>query len=103
MKHILTPLIGTFIVLSLSSCSTPSAQPNKKTQKGWMQEHLDAWLKQDWEPTTREVSKKYDKNKKSDSFTLQKFVDKAVAYSHAHPDMNNSHIKKLNKLPAIGN
>jgi hypothetical protein len=39
----------------------------------------------------------------SRNFTLQEYVDKAVAYSKNKPDSNESSMKdKMDKMPAIG-
>jgi hypothetical protein len=102
-----------------------STTTNKKP--GLMQTTLDGWLKDDWTPTVEkdpEIKKKYMKKrvvKKGENntteeiveykytetedrnFTLQEYVDKAVAYQKAHPnDYNNSNVKKLESMPVIG-
>ena len=103
MKHIKITLFTTIFIISLSACSShsPSTQESKK-QKGWMQEHLDSWLEEDWNPTTKKVEEKYHKDENQSSFTLQEYVDKAVVYCKEHPDTNDSHIEQLNQLPVIG-
>ncbi|MDH4945210.1 hypothetical protein [Sulfurimonas sp. C5] len=101
---------------------------NKKA--GFMQRSLDNWLKEDWSPTVEkdpEIQKKYMKQEvvveeeqntttsqettqevkytenKERSFTLQEYVDKAVAYQKAKPnDENSSHVKQMESLPVIG-
>ncbi|MEJ2414079.1 MAG: hypothetical protein P8Y22_02200, partial [Sulfurimonas sp.] len=87
---------------------------------------LDGWLKDDWTPSVEkdpEIQKKYMKKKvvvkkgenntteekaeytedNNRSFTLQEYVDKAVAYQKTKPnDYNNSNVKKLESMPVIG-
>ena len=90
-----------------------------------MQKSLDSWLKNDWEPTlqaeekhSQKVQKKRDvviqeektapikeKNstKDDESFTLQKYVDKASIYMKAKKtDEKSAHYKQIESLPAIG-
>ncbi len=98
---------------------------NGKAKPGLMQKSLDGWLKDEWTPTVnkdKKVQKKYMKrvNTKSTNtnsntevkyvedkernFTLQEYVDKAAAYSKAHPsDEKDSNVKKLQSMPVIGN
>jgi len=105
MKHTKTTILTTFLIFSLAGCATtPSSSSQEKPQKrkGWIQEHLDNWLQSDWNPSTKEVDKKYGEDENRSSFTLQKFVDKAEVYCEMHPDTNSSHLEKLNHLPAIG-
>ncbi len=71
---------------------------------GAMQSSLDNWLGSVWTPTVdkNETIKKMDENE-SRNFTLQEYVDKAVAYSKNKPDSNESSMKdKMDKMPAIG-
>ena len=77
---------------------------NGKKEDGYLQKKLDHWLTTEWEPNTQEVTQKYkEKEKGGESFTLQKYVDKAVEYSHSHTcDENNTHYHYLESLPAIG-
>jgi hypothetical protein len=100
-----------------------STTTNKKP--GLMQTTLDGWLKDDWTPTVEkdpEIQKKYMQKqvvKKGENntteknvvytenndrdFTLQEYVDKAVAYQKAKPnDYENSNVKKLESMPVIG-
>lgn len=91
-----------------------------------MQNSLDNWLKDEWTPTVEQdsnIQKKYMKEEvvvegetnttksqevkytedKERAFTLQEYVDKAVAYQKAKPnDENSSHVKQMESLPAIG-
>ena len=99
--------------------------PNKTEKNGYMQKSLYSRLKNDWEPTVeakaknpKKVQKKRDvviqeekttliKEKTSvednESFTLQKYVDKASIYMKANKtDENSTHYKKMESLPAIG-
>ena len=91
-------------ILSLNACTThaPSTKTEHKEKKGWLQEHLDNWLEEEWNPTTKKVEEKYHKDENQSSFTLQEYVDKAVVYCKKHPDTNDSHIEQLNQLPVIG-
>lgn len=99
---------------------------NSNKKAGYMQNSLDNWLKEEWTPaveqdknvqekymteekvviveennTTKEEVKYTEKEDKP--FTLQEYVDKAVAYQKAKPsDENNSHVKQMKSLPAIG-
>ncbi|QOP42953.1 hypothetical protein FJR45_02895 [Sulfurimonas sediminis] len=97
---------------------------NGKVKPGLMQKNLDNWLKNEWAPTVNEdkkVQKKYMKKvdtqgtntsndteekyveDKERNFTLQEYVDKAAAYSKAHPNEGkDSHVKKLESMPVIG-
>jgi len=69
-------------------------------EKGYLQSHLDDWLKNDWEPT---VAVKESEANNSKGFKLQDYVDKAAIYMKAHPsDENNSNVKKMETLPVIG-
>lgn len=77
---------------------------NQNRQDGAMQKSLDNWLETDWTPTIQkdEAIKKVNENK-SRNFTLQEYVDKAIAYSKNKPDSNESSgIQNMNKLPVIG-
>ncbi|MFT7861116.1 MAG: hypothetical protein ABXS93_09330 [Sulfurimonas sp.] len=140
MKQKVNITIISFITLvSLSGCTsnggvTPtqnnelnSVSPTSSNKKaGLMQNSLDNWLKNDWEPTVEQdptIQKKYMKEeavevkeqnntakqevkyteKEDKPFTLQEYVDKAAAYQKAKPnDYNNSNVKKMESLPAIG-
>lgn len=80
---------------------SPSGQ--EKTD-GAMQKSLDNWLDTDWTPTVRkdEKVKKVDANE-SRNFTLQEYVDKAVAYSKNKPASTEpSNVEQLSKMPVIG-
>jgi len=113
-----------FLTLLLTACApdtevTPSqnsalnsiSNSNAHSKNGAMQQSLNSWLKNEWEPTVKEdkkIQKKYMKKEKTfvekeDSFTLQEYVDKAAVYMKAHPnDYNSSNVHKLESLPAIG-
>jgi len=97
---------------------------NGKAKSGLMQKSLDNWLKNEWTPTVnkdKKVQNKYmkkvdikRKNSSNDTekkyvedkernFRLQEYVDKATAYSKAHPsDDKDSNVKKLESMPVIG-
>jgi hypothetical protein len=77
---------------------------NQNRPDGSMQKSLDHWLETDWTPTVQkdEKIKKVDANENR-NFTLQEYVDKAVAYSKNKPDSNESSgVNNLSKLPVIG-
>ena len=114
MKQIYTAITLISFIVSLNSCSSKSntsspqkphfsvsGQKNNK-DNGYLQRHLDNWLQNSWNPSVKDVEKKYQKDENSRSFTLQEFVEKAEVYNNIHPDSNNSHVEKLNKLPVIG-
>jgi len=124
MKHLNIKISSLFVISLLIGCTSKSSvspsqnnelsnitNPNKIEKNGYMQNSLDSWLKKDWEPTVkvkekapREVQKKENISvDDSESFTLQKYVDKASLYMKAHPiDENSAHYKKIESLPAIG-
>jgi len=97
-----TQLTLTLITLFTTACSTPTPTNSSQTddkKSGFLQRHLDNWLKDDWEPAVKEKEKKEN----SKRFRLQDYVDKAALYMKAHPnDYNNSNVKKLDALPVIG-
>ena len=94
-----------------------------KNKPGLMQKNLNNWLKNEWTPTVnkdKKIQKKYLKKEttttndntteekyvedKERNFTLQEYVDKASAYIKAHPsNEEESHVKKLESMPVIGN
>ncbi len=97
---------------------------NGKAKSGFIQKNLDNWLKNEWTPTinkdkkvqnkymkkvaikrensSNDTEKKYVEDKER-NFTLQEYVDKAAAYSKAHPsDGKDSNVKKLESMPVIG-
>ena len=77
---------------------------NQEKKDGAMQKSLDNWLEKVWTPTVQkdEKVKKIDANE-SRNFTLQEYVDKAVAYSKNKPDSNETSMKdKMDKMPVIG-
>ena len=107
-------ILSTLVIFSISGCATYAQSPQSKStkhnvisekiaskKKGYLQKHLDNWLKNEWEPTIKKVTKVT--NGKEDSFTLQKYVDKAEVYAKEHPlNEENAHYKKLESLPVIG-
>lgn len=117
-KHLLTLYFLT-LCFSFVGCSSRevSKTPDKSlrmngitetsiTKKSYfMQNLLDDWLENDWEPTVKkdeEIQKKYEDNK-TKSFTLQEYVDKIGAYQKAKPnDYNTSHQHQMDALPVIG-
>jgi hypothetical protein len=77
---------------------------NQNRNDGAMQKSLDNWLQTDWTPTVQkdEKIKKVDANE-SRNFTLQEYVDKAVAYSKNKPASTEpSNVEQMNKMPVIG-
>ena len=112
---------------ALNSVSKSTAQTR---QKGWMQEHLDSWLHNDWEKNTegfeksdtqkptsnktnatvkehtvviRENNTTAESSKKEDdSFTLQHYVDKIKYYNEHKKSSGPSHVEELEKMPVIG-
>ena len=109
-------ILSTLMIFGLNGCAIDSTlSPSQNTElnvvsesqshkEGYMQEHLDRWLKNEWEPTVKSVDKKYKKKKqKNKSFSIQEYVDKAILYHKKHPlDENASYYNKLNHLPVIG-
>ncbi|MBN2815829.1 MAG: hypothetical protein JXQ67_04050 [Campylobacterales bacterium] len=135
MKRFYPTFITTFTLVLLTACSQSkpdapsensalhSISPTKEKTDGWMQNGLDSWLKDDWEPTIskdEKVQEKYMEAKiitdtscssekvkfverDDKGFTLQEYYDKAEAYFKAQErDYENSHVEKLNKMPVIG-
>ena len=109
-------ILSTLMIFSLNGCSngslsSPSQNPQlnnisgyKVQKRGYLQEHLDKWFRDEWDPTVKKVDETYKKNKQvNNRFTLQEYVDKAVLYHKKHPlDENASYYNKLNHLPVIG-
>ena len=98
---------------------------NGKAKDGLMQGMMNSWFKNDWTPTIsqdKNIQKKYMRKdgstkvvykdgreevhyveKDDKPFTLQEYVEKAVAYRKAHPnDYEHSNVKKLESMPIIG-
>ena len=100
-------------------------------EKGYLQEHLDSWLQNDWEKNTegfeksdaqKATSKKDEQVRKTDvtkvekketsveksskeedeSFTLQHYVDKIKYYNEHKKSSGPSHVEELEKMPVIG-
>ena len=105
------------IALLLSSCSSnkqvnPSqnstlnsiSKSSQKSEKGSMQNNLDKWLQDEWEPSVRKDTKTQEKyGDKSRDFKLQEYVDKASIYLKEHNATDeNSHSQKVQTLPVIG-
>ena len=140
MILVMKTLLIVTILLIFSGCASQNApspsqndalnrvsKSNASTKKrGWMQEHLAFWLKEDWEKTTEEFEKKekqkstYIKtNKKADpkeqeeaskdsstkekSFSLQYYVNKIKYYNEHKKSSGPSHLEELEKMPVIGN
>jgi len=82
-----------------------------KQKEGWMQKHLDDWLKNKWEKNTASfeenaLNKKPQQeqnlsNSKKRGW-LQYYVDKISYYNKHTKKSNSSHAKKLEKMPVIG-
>jgi len=91
----------TLITIFMSACSGYSPEvtsQNSDNKSGFLQEHLDSWLDEEWNPAVAEKDKETKEH-----FKLQDYVDKVSLYVKAHPsDENNSNIKKLEKMPVIG-
>jgi len=136
MKHFYPTLISTFTLVLLTACaqSNPTApsqnsalnsiSPTKEKTDGWMQNSLDSWLKDDWEPKVsndKKIQEKYmetkiirDANGSSEKvefvekddkgFTLQEYVDKIKAYVDSKKDdkKEESHADKMKSMPVIG-
>ena len=100
-------------------------------EKGYLQEHLDSWLKNDWEKNTKgfdksdaqkstskksaqvqqrdvvkeskkEASVEKSAEEENDSFTLQHYVDKIKYYNEHKKSSGHSHLEELEKMPVIG-
>ena len=79
---------------------------NNAEKKGTLQNSLDSWLKDDWEPTQKETKKEslHVKEDDNSSFKLQNYVDKWKRYSEkkASKPKKPSHVEMINSLPVIG-
>ena len=113
---------------ALNSVSKSSADTK---EKGYLQEHLDSWLQNDWEKNTegfeksdeqkstskkntqiqqrdavkeekKEVSLEKSAKEEDDSFTLQHYVDKIKYYNEHKKSSGPSHVEELEKMPVIG-
>lgn len=116
---------GSRVAPSQNSALNSISNSNGKEKAGYMQHMMDEWLSNDWTPTIskdKDIQEKYMRRdgstkvvykdgreeikyveKDDKPFTLQEFVDKAVAYRKAHPnDYEHSNVKKLEAMPIIG-
>ena len=91
---------------ALNSVSKSNA---KKEQSYWLQDQLDSFVEDEWNPTMqkdKEIQEKYGEDKKTKEekhFTLQELADKQAAYRKAHPvDHSKSNVTKLESMPVIG-
>ena len=113
---------------ALNRVSKSTADTN---EKGYLQEHFDSWLQNDWEKNTKGFEKSdtrkstsrkigkvqeteaakepkkiaVEKNaakKEDDSFTLQHYVDKIKYYNEHKKSSGPSHVEELEKMPVIG-
>lgn len=117
MKQLIYNINITLSLFALSACSSSSpitplnndaltkvSDSNSKHKSGYMQRAYDEFIKTKWNPAMQEspeIQKKYDS--KEDTFTLQEYVDKSIAYSKKHPsDENNSFVHKMESMPVIG-
>ena len=121
MKNFKLISIITFTLLSFSACSTtevgnPSqnsalnsvTNSGKDVKTGAVQESLNSWIKEDWEPKVeknKKIQKKYENEDRD--FTLQEYVDKSEVYvkdkKSAEYTEENSHSQKMKSMPVIGN
>jgi len=113
MKNMMILLLT---ILLLNACSvnnpnTPSQNSRlnrltsaTKKESGSVQKALDSWLNEEWIPKVEKDKKikAIDSDKERD-FRLQEYVDKAVVYfKESNTTAKESHLKKLNSLPVIG-
>jgi len=81
---------------------------NNNKKHGTLQNSLDNWLQNDWEPTQKKIEEKKSTPKKSqesnESFKLQTYVDRWEAYNKekTKEPKKASHVEKLKTLPVIG-
>ena len=118
MKNLTTLTFLTFVLLSLSSCSSsPTVNPsqnralnsvstsNQATHiKGSMQNSLDTWLEKEWTPTIEKNEEIKIKNQdKERDFKIQEYVEKIEVYKKENnSSVQESHVQKINTLPVIG-
>jgi hypothetical protein len=83
---------------------------NKSTEgKGALQQSLDTWTKEEWEPAFEGDLNQTEKDKAANEhFTIQHYVDKAGKYFDKKEEENAgkpkepAHYEKLESLPVIG-
>jgi hypothetical protein len=124
MKTII--FISTMLLNALLCAQTPSQNPQlnaispsgtSKKSEGFMQNSLDTWLQNDWEPTQEKldseekvlstsIEKPLELNatQEESPFKLQTYVDKWKRYNKEREKApkSPSHVEKINALPAIG-
>ena len=113
MKKLISYII---LAVILNSCSAskptnPSqnsalnsiSKSSQKSEKGSMQNNLDKWLQEEWEPSVKKDTKTQEKySDKSRDFKLQEYVDKASLYLKEHNSTDeSSHSQKVQTLPVI--
>ncbi len=92
---------------ALKSISPSGSQKNTPSA---IQNSLDSWLRDDWEPAQKKNQEKEkslhvkEKEKNSSSFKLQSYVNKWEKYNKekASEPKKPSHVEMINSLPAIG-
>jgi len=142
MKHLYRLISPPFLLLLLTSCgSSSSVAPSQndalnkisnskgKEKSSYMQQGLDSWLEEEWNPTVEQDVEIQDKymhkvegtksqvnakeigtpekeryvEKKNRAFTLQEYADKANAYNKREKkELEESHTEKLKEMPVIG-
>ncbi|MBL0708711.1 MAG: hypothetical protein JJW00_06665 [Sulfurimonas sp.] len=119
MKNLNITITTSILLLSLSACSSKTAtSPSQnealnsvtnttaqKEKDGIMQRSMDSWIKDEWTPKTQkdEKVKTLDKDESRD-FKIQEYVDKSQTYlKDSDAKETQSHTKKVNSLPVIGN
>ena len=116
MKKIGIPLIITTLTLLAQAPSQNSALKDispsgtEKKSNSAMQNSLDNWLKEDWEPTQKKieaeekVSHVEGKENNDSNFKLQTYVNKWEKYNKkkAKEPKKASHAEMLNTLRVIG-
>lgn len=91
--------------------SSTYKQDKKTKGKGAMQQSLDSWLEEEWNPTFEndaEQAKKEEAAKKH--FTLQHYYDKRIKYLESEEEKQKAsgkpkepaHYEKMESLPVIG-
>ena len=105
-----------------TSLNTISPTGTQKSKKGYMQEHYDRWVTEEWAPVTSEKKDDLTHSKQSDTAAaatpqkraddakdsdgaLQKYVDKWSHYLQTQEKKGEntpSHVEALDKMPVIG-
>lgn len=116
---------STLLLNALLYAQAPSQNPQLNAispsgtakKEGLMQNSLDSWLENDWEPTQEKLDKKekahssasakpleHNATQEEDPFKMQTYVDKWKRYNKEKENepKSPSHVEKINALPAIG-